>query len=286
MYRYNKLDQVSMNEQAQEFPMTFEQALLRMRMDGWCVLDGVIPGDEVAAVRDSVVASVEEHRNPDAPQAIGHVSGFIRTDQSLAPYLADRRVMELVEALVGQHARISFTTATINEPGNARGGWHADWPFNQRNAGHVAAPYADAVMHLTTIWMLSPFSEENGGTLVVSGSHRSSDNPTCNNGVAPLEPYVTELQTCGGTGSVLMMDSRLWHATAANVSSEPRVAVVVRYAPWWLNLEILRPGSVDRKRLVDMEGKTENEVPSIPISVFETFPDDVKPLFEHWVAQE
>ena len=41
--------------------MTFEQALLRVKMDGWCVLDGIIPADEVAAVRDSVSASVEKH---------------------------------------------------------------------------------------------------------------------------------------------------------------------------------------------------------------------------------
>ena len=43
-----------------------------------------------------------------------------------------------------------------------------------------------------------------------------------------------------------------------------RVPVVVRYAPWWLNLEVLRPSSADREQIVDATGGKENMVPSIP----------------------
>lgn len=264
--------------------MTLEQALVRMEIDGWCVLDDIIPSERVAAIRESVMDSVAKYRNPNAPQHIGHVSGFVRYDQSLVPYLADPRIMNLVHKLLGPSARISFTSATINEPGNQRGGWHADWPYNQRNAGHIPAPYPDAVMHLTTIWMLAPFTDENGGTLVVPGSHRASNNPTGDNGVPADRPYTTERQASGEAGSVLVMDSRLWHATAPNCSEDPRVAVVVRYAPWWLNLDVLRPGSQDRIHMVDKPEKTENEVPTIPQDVFETFTDEAKPLFRHWLA--
>jgi hypothetical protein len=38
--------------------------------------------------------------------------------------------------------------------------------------------------------------------------------------------------------------------------------------------------------MVDTPGKTENEVPSIPAKMFDTFPDEVKPLFEHWVGED
>ena len=77
--------------------------------------------------------------------------GLLAFNQSFVPYLADERILGIAEALFGPHVRISFTTAHINLPGNARGGWHADWPFNQNNAGHIPAPYPDVVMHLTTI---------------------------------------------------------------------------------------------------------------------------------------
>ena len=165
--------------------------------------------------------------------------------------------------------RITFTSAIITHPGNLRGDWHADWPFNQRNAGHIPAPYSDATFHLTSLWMFSPFTEANGGTLLVPGSHRTSNNPTGDNGVDPNAPYPTEIHATGDAGSVLLFDSRLWHASAPNHSQEPRVSVVVRYAPWWLNLEVLRPGSSELQEIVDATGGKENMVPSIPSPPFE-----------------
>ncbi|MBV7329315.1 phytanoyl-CoA dioxygenase family protein [Chloroflexi bacterium TSY] len=260
-----------------------EDLLNRMKLDGWCVVEDVIPTDEVATVRAGVLTATEKHRNPHAPKNIGHLSGVINHDQSVAAYLADGRLMGLVETLLGPFPRVSFTTATTNEPGNVRGGWHADWPFNQRNAGHIPAPYPDAVMHLTTIWMLADFTPETGGTLVVSGSHRMSNNPTGGFGPDDLEPYPTEVNATGKAGDVLVMDSRLWHATAPNITNEPRVAIVIRYAPWWLDLSVLMPDSATRERMQSVTGKRENQVPAMPTGVYEGLPDNVKPLFAHWV---
>ena len=31
---------------------------------------------------------------------------------------------------------------------------------------HIPAPYPDAIMHLSTIWMLTPFGPETGGTYI------------------------------------------------------------------------------------------------------------------------
>jgi hypothetical protein len=59
--------------------------------------------------------------------------------------------------------------------------------------------------------------------------------------------------------------------------------VVVRYAPWWLNLEVLRPDSGERTLLVNRTGGRENRVPSIPSEVYEELIEEVKPLFLHWV---
>ncbi|MEM7125363.1 MAG: phytanoyl-CoA dioxygenase family protein [Chloroflexota bacterium] len=262
-----------------------ENLFNRMKLDGWCVVKNVIPASKVTTVRENILTVTEAHRNPAAPKQIGHVSGVINHDQSFAPYLVDERLMSLVEAQIGPNPRISFTSATTNEPGNARGDWHADWPFNQRNAGCILAPYPDMVMHLTTIWMLADFTAETGGTLVVSGSHRMSNNPTGGFGPGLLEPYPTEVNATGRAGDVLVMDSRLWHATAPNVSTIKRTAIVIRYAPWWLDLSILMPGSVTRKRLQAATGKRENQVPPIPAKVYKGLSDNVKPLFAHWVGE-
>ena len=147
-------------------------------------------------------------------------AGLIAKTQSFAKYLAHPDIIGVSQALFGEHVRISFTSAIINNPDNPRGKWHSDWPFNQQMAGHIPTPYPDAVMHLTTIWMLSPFSIETGGTLIVPGSHKSPNNPTGKNGVDPMDPYPTEMHATGDAGSVLLFDSRCWHATAINNSGQ------------------------------------------------------------------
>lgn len=265
---------------------TAKDEIERLKQDGWCVVENVIPESDLKAIRPQIQASTQEHHSERAmEQGIGHVGGFIAFDQALAPYLADRRVLDPIEGILGPLVKISFTTATINLPGNPRGNWHADWPFNQNNAGHVVAPYPDIPMHITTLWMLSAFSAENGGTLIVPGSHRESNNPTGGNGIDPAASHPNEMNASGKAGSVLLLDSRIWHSTAANTTAEPRVSVVVRYAPWWLNTSVLWPGSLERKILVERTGLNDNEQPPVPQDVFVGLPEDVKPLFSHWVGE-
>ena len=265
-----------------------QSELNQMRVNGWCVVRNVVPQDRVAAVRARVMDAVHRHANAETldDKGIGHVSGFVAREQSFAPYVADSRVMGVVYGMLGDHARISFTTATVNFPGNPRGVWHADWPFNQNNAGHISAPYPDAVMHLTTLWMLSPFSTKNGGTLILPGSHRSNNNPSGENGFDPLGTIPGECNAVGEAGSVLMLDSRLWHATAPNRSDEPRASVVIRYAPWWLDTGVLMPGSEERKLMLESTGLSAPEVPPVPLEVYDTMHEKVKPLFRHWVRSE
>ena len=269
-------------------PADKQQQLLQMQINGYCILEDIIPQDECAVMRELVSAAVERERSgyPGAPRNVGFVPSLVNHDQSFVEYLAAPRLMGLLGKLLGEHLRISFTSAIINEPANERGKWHADWPFNQNNAGRVLAPYPDALMHITTLWMLSSFREENGGTLVLPGSHRCSTNPTAEDGPDPFERFPAETNASGDPGSVLVMDSRLWHATAPNRSSQPRVALAVRYAPWWLNLEVLRPESDERRRMCDESGRSDNIVPSIRPEVYASLPENVQPLYRHWVARD
>lgn len=264
-----------------------DQLQRQLQLSGFCILPDVVPVNECARIRDDVAHTVERQRRnyPGAPERVGFTPGIINHTQSFAEYLADDTILALLDRLLGPHVRISFTSAIINEPGNERGAWHADWPFNQKNAGRIPAPYPDAIMHVTTLWMLSPFHADNGGTLVLPGSHRSPTNPTVGDDADPLQPLPAEINATGAPGSVLIMDSRLWHATAPNNSESPRVALAVRYAPWWLNLEVLRPESDERKRMCDEAGQTDNQVPSLPRDVYLRLPPHVQQLYRHWVVE-
>ena len=287
--------------------LTVERIVEHLKLDGYCIIPEVIPYDKVGAIAESLSqTALEQGRRhgldvkiaqqvssgPKAgdPNSYGYgpTYGLLNLNQSFAPYLADDRIVATLKAFWGPYVRITWIKGEFSPPGRHRGGWHADQPFNQGGTVRVFAPYGDAVIQLSSVWMLSEFTEENGGTLVVPGSHRANNNPTGGNGIDRMRPYPTEKQAIGKAGDVLLFDSRTWHAPAANSTDQPRLGLAVRYAPWWLNLDYLMPpGSPEKERLAEEVGLPVAELsdgePTLTPSIFEALPEKVKPLLRHWV---
>ena len=277
--------------------MTSKDILTHLDVEGYCIIEGLIPADEIADVRESIAshlraAHAETEKRTAEVRGKGHRiggagvqshPGIINQDQAIAPYLTDPRIIETVQALFGDHHRIWGIGAIANHPNNDRGYWHADWPYNQTNAAHIPAPYADTCTKLSSLWMLTDFNETTGGTLVLPGSHRSRTNPSGGDLFDREAPHPAELQISAPAGSVMLFDSRMWHCVAKNHSDEPRYAVNVSYTAWWLNLQPTWLGSTDYTTMVvETDGKP-NSTPPIPQSVYETLPSDLQPLVRHWV---
>ena len=244
---------------------------------GYSILKGVIPGDKVSCVRNDIIKAADKFgtkkpNNTSLATTINHT-------QSFAPYVADPRIMAIVESFFGPYARVSSTTTQINEPSSERGHWHSDWPFN---AGFIPEPIPDLVMHLTTLFMLVDFTCENGGTLMRPGSHKWDTNPTYDDEFR-YDGYPDQIHGEGPAGSVLIMDSRLWHASGLNHTNERRAALVIRYAPWWLNLDVLMQGSEDRKYIVDRPGIFGSAFPAVTQQAYDRMNNIAKPLFRHWI---
>lgn len=257
--------------------------LATLARDGYCVMQGVIPPAEVAAVRESVGHSVRTNSSLPPPQ--GYVTGFLRVDQSYATYLANPRLMAVIERLFGEFSRISVLTGAINAPGIKRGIMHADWPYNQNSKARVRAPYPDVLMNLVTMWMLTDYTLENGGTIVIPGSHKRDHSPQRGTKVDPLAVYPGEVQLTGKAGDVGIFDARTWHAIAENRTQEERIGFIVRYAPWWLNLQPLRPGTRDRRQIVEANEGTDSKVEGLPQAIYDRLPADAQALVYHMVEE-
>ncbi|WP_417374723.1 phytanoyl-CoA dioxygenase family protein [Gimesia maris] len=273
----------------------------RLKQDGYCVVENVIPPSKIDSIREEVVAAQLAHheeaeRELEKTRARGHRIGVIgvgllkqviNTTQCFTPYLADPRVLGVAEDIFGDFVRISCTDCVVTHPGNDRGYWHADWPYNATNTTHVKAPYPDVMMHLASIWMLTPFTKENGATYILPGSHKYDNNPAAG-GMSDFDQdanHPDELQATGPAGSVLLYDSRLWHAVAPNCSDESRAALIIRYAPWWLNLTPTIRGTPDHERMVlETGGKNYDAIP-VRRAAFEKLPDNIKNLYRHWVSE-
>ena len=267
---------------------------------GFCVMKSIIPAGEIDALRESVVASVRKHSSLPPLQGyvsgslrakqglasyLGYVTGFLRVNQGIAPYLAAPRLMAVIERLFGDYARISHVTGAINAPGIPRGPVHADWPFNQDAKAHIRAPYPDVLMNMVTMWMLTDYTVANGGTIVIPGSHKRHEAPRMGTAFDPMATYKGEVQLQGKAGDVGLFDARTWHSIAPNVSRKERIGVIVRYVPWWLNLQPLRPGTRDRQQIVEANEGKDAKVEPVPLSIYNQLPESAKPLVYHMVDE-
>ena len=279
--------------------MSLNENLRRLDVDGFCVLKDVIPGSHLKSIRTTLVAA-QDAQHELAEEELGKIRGkghrvgakgvallkqAINHTQCFAPYVASRKILDIAESIFGKYVRISCTDCAINHPENERGYWHSDWPYNQTNASNIPAPYADSIIHLSSIWMLTPFGPETGGTFLIPGSHRNTNNPSAGGveGVDADAAYPAEMQATGEAGSVLLYDSRLWHAVAPNLSTSPRIALIVRYAPWWLNLNPTMVGTPEHTQMVAETGGKNYESVPITSDTYSKLPADVKPLYRHWV---
>lgn len=265
--------------------MTHDQILHHLQMDGYCVIDGVIPSGEVDAIRESMVKTLVSIDDKNTCSESMDKGSFLKFDQSIAPYLADRKIMDVAEALFGPHVRADAGAIVVRHPtpdrASKRPGLHAEYPFAGSLEAHVHPPFPDAVMGLQTIWFLTPFTPDNGATWVVPGSHRMNTNPHMRDmGIDFRETYPTELQALGPAGSVLMWDVRLWHCAGFNFRDQDRVFFTTRYVPWWFNLEIDVSASEGSIHLVNEEDRRNR---LLPTEVYKALPEDVKPLLIHRV---
>ncbi|HEU0119090.1 MAG TPA: phytanoyl-CoA dioxygenase family protein [Bryobacteraceae bacterium] len=122
-------------------------------------------------------------------------------------------LLEAAEAVLGADWKLSSLNYRAALPGDqGLQPLHCDM-------GLTADAMGNAVFN--SIWMLDDFTEENGPTRLVPGSHRSGQLPQ--DALAdPRLPHPDEIVLLGRAGDVIFMNSHLWHGGTANRTALPR----------------------------------------------------------------
>jgi ectoine hydroxylase-related dioxygenase (phytanoyl-CoA dioxygenase family) len=88
-------------------------------------------------------------------------------------------------------------------------------------------PRPRPILGLSTIWAIEDFTDENGATQVIPGSHRWANEH-------PDERPHDVVTAAMPAGSVVVFDSALWHRGGANRSSGTRLCISPQYCQPWL----------------------------------------------------
>ena len=74
------------------------------------------------------------------------------------------------------------------------------------------------------MWMIDDFTEENGATLVVPGSHLSGREPDNN-----ADGNANWVSALGPAGTVCIFEGRTWHSTGKNFTDSPRIGLTTNF---------------------------------------------------------
>ena len=119
--------------------------------------------------------------------------------------------LELVKSIIGWPALLGNISGNMTGPGGGEMVLHADQIF-------VPEPWPAEPQGCNVSWCLDDFTEENGATRVVPGSHRRHTAPVASDQQTPTVPLVAP------AGSIVVFESRLWHKTGNNVTKDQRRA--------------------------------------------------------------
>jgi hypothetical protein len=119
---------------------------------------------------------------------------------------------------------ISNFSANITAPGAGGMYLHADQYY-------VPQPWGQAPFAVNVAWMLDEFTDANGATRVIPGSHRALPDFTASVDTVPVE---------GPAGSIMVMDGRVWHreTPAAKSNRLGTQYSVRRYVQPWIRPQI------------------------------------------------
>jgi ectoine hydroxylase-related dioxygenase (phytanoyl-CoA dioxygenase family) len=152
------------------------------------------------------------------------IFNLINKDIAFAPLVEHPTVLGVMDEELGVDAVVLDMSVNHVGPHTDSGGWHVDSPITQ-----VPEPLPNFTLSIQSVWMLDEFTEANGATHVVRGSHLTQRKPP-----KGRDHQEGEVVLEGPAGSIALWLSQTWHRHGGNITDAPRCGVIVQYGRSWV----------------------------------------------------
>lgn len=207
----------------QHFPaadVTVTEVVHALDIDGACVVDGLAAPARVAAVRAElhrVLTATPEGRNAFEGFATQRIYALFAKTRALDELATLPLLLGVLDRVLG-HYQLSAPVGISIGPGEAAQVLHTDQAI-------YPLPPAYGPVVVNTMWAFDDFTEANGATRVIPGSHHGEPPAGA---AAATEPVVMS------AGSALFYLGTVWHGGGANSTDHARLGVILEYAASWL----------------------------------------------------
>ena len=179
--------------------------------DGYAILEETIDRDLLEELRDSFERLWTQQRSA-TPTSSGkesgtrHVEGLLDRDRVFDRVYTDPRILAAVHYILRCPVRLTQLGGRDPLPGFGQQGLHADWFARTRGE-----PFRVA----TALCLLDDFTEQNGATRVVPGTHRLLTPPP-KRLAEPGSLHPDQKIITARAGSTLLFNGHLWHSGTRN----------------------------------------------------------------------
>ena len=199
--------------------------LERIARDGYTILEHVIEPELVSALAQDLLRLEEAYDVKPAGNAFEgahtvRIYNLLVHGKLYEQIPVHPEVLPVVEGVLDPGCLVSSLSSISIDPGERAQPIHADDQLLPLPKPHVATV-------CNTMWALTDFTEENGATRVIPGSHRRDHSPAFG---TRYDSVAAEM----ARGSVLVWHGSLWHGGGGNRSDQRRVGIAMNYCAGWI----------------------------------------------------
>lgn len=202
-------------------PAQIDALMAEVEERGFVILPELFSREAMAEIKAEMLPLLDfDGRNEFEGFKTRRIYGVIQKTLSLNPMVEHPLVLSLLDRVLMPNYLLSQLQAINIHPGEVRQPLHHDDAF-------YPIPRPRPPIGAATIWAVDDFTEENGATLVMPGSHRWGDVPSSEIDVDAMIPAVMP------AGSAIFFIGTVWHCAGPNRSPDPRMAATAQYCEPW-----------------------------------------------------
>jgi ectoine hydroxylase-related dioxygenase (phytanoyl-CoA dioxygenase family) len=209
--------------------MNVQPTIDTIEEQGYAIIEGALPQrvvDQTKVELEPYLQKQKMGRNDFEGFCSERVYALLAKAPSVAEIVEHPIALAIIDAFLPKNYLLSSALAIKVHPGETPQNFHRD------DVGGAFLPLPRPLLGMSTIWAYDDFTDANGATEVVPGSHRweQGREPSPDEAVKVVMP----------AGSVMVFSGNLYHRGGANNSDGTRLGITPQYcAPWIRQLETM-----------------------------------------------